>query len=364
MRHRAIAETRSTTAVGNTSIALTTALAVTLLAGGCGKKPQRQPATTAGGAVAKPAEQAKQRKEAAGATKATEPAAKQPPTKEQRDHGQEVAIGTVKLGERNFEVYRLGQIGPGKDGAVAAVLKAEVGSKPGGSWLKLNMYAWLEAADGQRLSAPSKAVSEAGKLHMHAALPASSRMPQVLVLRLRDGEVDVRAKVALPEPGAPRPEAATPTGDHGHAHDKTPHDGVVAELLDGGGRPAGWLELKLHDDKGDLELWLATDPAMGSPIDIPLDSAPIAKFVDVQGQVVILGVRDAKTNADEDGKSNVRGGKTNYFVFPGSSGKSADWLKGKDFQSIAVVTVQVGEQQLTSREFVLRPHTHGPNHKH
>ena len=45
--------------------------------------------------------------------------------------------------------------------------------------------------------------------------------------------------------------------DHAHEDTHGPHDGVTTGFADG----MGHLELKLHDDKGDLELWLYRDDA-------------------------------------------------------------------------------------------------------
>ena len=143
-----------------------------------------------------------------------------------------------------------------------------------------------------------------------------------------------------------------------HAHDDGsghgPHDGVLAPLSGG----AGHAEIKLHDDKGDLEVWLAEDPKITRPIDLPLDTTVSITFKDKGGKVAALKVRNTKHNEDEDGTPNIREGKINYFIYPGEGGESSEWLMGKDFRSKATLTVTSGGKTLTTEEFELTPHHH------
>lgn len=152
-------------------------------------------------------------------------------------------------------------------------------------------------------------------------------------------------------------------GDHGHDH-ATAHDGVVAPFKDAGGKPLGFVELKLHDDKGDLELWLGKDAAIKSPLDVPIGSEVIVSFLDKKEKLVKLAIRDKSKNEDEDGVANMRGEKTNYFIFPGESGQDATWLKGGDFSSMVEVTVTTNSNKLKSEKFKLVPHTHAAGHAH
>jgi hypothetical protein len=152
-------------------------------------------------------------------------------------------------------------------------------------------------------------------------------------------------------------------GDHGHDH-ATPHDGVVTPLKDAEGKPVGFMELKLHDDKGDLELWLGKDEKIKSPIDISLASEITASFGDKKGKVVKFAVRNKSKNEDEEGVANMRDGKTNYFIFPGESGQDASWLKGADFSSVVVVSITADGKEMMSEKFKLVPHTHGGGHDH
>jgi hypothetical protein len=151
---------------------------------------------------------------------------------------------------------------------------------------------------------------------------------------------------------------------HGHSHAATPHDGVVTELKFDSGENAGFIELKLHDDKGDLEAWLFADSQLSEPLDIPADGVINVAFKDVPGKTATLSVRNNQQNEDEDGKPNLRNGMTNYFIFPGDSGQDPSWLMGKDFQSKVIASFTVGNGHYTSNEFTLIPHTHADGHAH
>jgi hypothetical protein len=146
----------------------------------------------------------------------------------------------------------------------------------------------------------------------------------------------------------------------GHPH--SPHDGVVAALNGG----EGFVELKLHDDKGDLELWLGKDREMTQPFDIPANSNITVSFKDRPGKIATLAVRNNGQNEDEDGKANMRGGMTNYFNFPGDSGQDPSWLLGKDFRSAVELSFTADGKAYRSEEFMLVPHTHadGQGHQH
>jgi len=149
----------------------------------------------------------------------------------------------------------------------------------------------------------------------------------------------------------------------GHDHDAGASDGVLARFTQGEEK-VGYLRLKLHDDKGDLELWLARDAELAQPFDLPLDSTITVTFTDKGNKTTTLRVRNRDKNEDEDGKATVRDGKTNYFIFPGDTGEDATWLKGADFLATVKVTFTVDEKEYSTSPFVLRPHTHGDEHKH
>lgn len=279
------------------------------------------------------------------------------PALQHADHGDEALVGETTLAGFKLEVSRLGAIAPGSDAAVAVrVTEAPAGK----DWRSLNMYVWIEDAEGHKLTAAEKTHLEKERLHAHASVPArETRTPANLVLRLRDGAVDESVRVPLQ--AAAGAAAGAPKQ---HAHEKTPHDGVVAAVRGAAGKQVAWLELKLHDDKGDLELWLGADKGLVRPLDLSLDATITVTFVDHAGKKVALAPRNRETNEDEEGAPNLRAGKTNYFIFPGETGADATWLKGAAFQSIVVVSVRDGERRLTSEELLLRPHTHAAGEGH
>jgi cobalamin biosynthesis Mg chelatase CobN len=151
-----------------------------------------------------------------------------------------------------------------------------------------------------------------------------------------------------------REHGTQPSHDPNHSH-ASPHDGIVVPIQ------GGYVELKLHDDKGDLELWIAKDAEFKTPIDLPLSASPTVTFVDKDGKQLQLAVRNKHQNEDEDGKPNNRNGKTNYFIFPGNTGIDASWLKGKAFRAKVIVAFEQDGIQRTTKAFILSPHTHAEN---
>jgi len=138
-----------------------------------------------------------------------------------------------------------------------------------------------------------------------------------------------------------------------------PNTGFVVPLVGA----TGFAELKLHDDKGDLELWLAQDAAITQPLDLPLDAVITVSFPDLNKSAE-LRVRNTDRNEDEEGESNVRDGKTNYFIFPGATGADPTWLMG-DFRSTATIQFAADGASVSVAPFTLVPHTHGPGeHTH
>ena len=147
-----------------------------------------------------------------------------------------------------------------------------------------------------------------------------------------------------------------PSHHHHHGHGHSPHHGIV-QAFESGGKQAGFAELKLHDDKGDLELWLTKDQAGKLPYDLPLNSVVTVDFPKL-GKAVKLQVRNTRKNEDEDGKGNIRAGKTNYFIFPGDTGVDPAFLVGKDFSSKVVVSFSNDGEPCATKTFKLQPHTH------
>jgi hypothetical protein len=269
------------------------------------------------------------------------------PTAAPPDHGKSLDLGRLTVGGHELSVVRLGEIVAGKEGAFEATL---VKGPEGADLAKVNVYAWVEEIDGKAASAPGKGTVEGGRLHFHVTPRADAGALQRVVIRLRAEGVDERASL--------------PLDGHGHEHGATPHEGVVAAFHGPDGKAVGHLELKLHDDKGDLEIWVAKDAKISQPFDLPLDASLRVTFVDVQDRTVDLRVRNKDKNEDEDGKANVRDGKTNYFVFPGDTGTDARWLQGTKFQSIVRVAFTADGVAYVSDEFVLVPHTHADGSTH
>jgi len=149
--------------------------------------------------------------------------------------------------------------------------------------------------------------------------------------------------------------------DDGHAH--TPNDGAMAPFTDGL-EQVGFLELKLHDDKGDLELWLTKDGKGTVPFDLPLETTLKVSFPDLEQDSVTLQVRNTEKNEDEGGTPTIRDQKTNYFIFPGDTGVDATFLMGTEFSTNVVVSFSVDGTNYVSAPFKLVPHTVGHFHTH
>ena len=148
---------------------------------------------------------------------------------------------------------------------------------------------------------------------------------------------------------------------HGHTTVRHPghgaHDGIVVPFY-GAQSKVGYVELKLHDDKGDLEMWLSKDAMGAHPYDIPLDSEVTVWFSKLAQKNIELKVRNRTQNQDESGKVNIRGKNTNYFIFPGNTGADATFLIGKEFASTVSVSFLRDGVVYVTDPFELRPHTH------
>ena len=139
---------------------------------------------------------------------------------------------------------------------------------------------------------------------------------------------------------------------HVHANEG-PNSGFLFPVFDGTGKQVGAIEIKLHDDAGDLEVWLIRGGFGGEPWRLSIDSALTLDFTDLDKKVT-LAVRDRERNEDESGASTILEGKTDYFVFPGPREVDASWLMGADFAA----KVELSFDQATTGSFVLRPHVH------
>ncbi|MCA9321076.1 MAG: hypothetical protein KDB53_10090 [Planctomycetes bacterium] len=89
-----------------------------------------------------------------------------------------------------------------------------------------------------------------------------------------------------------------------------------------------------------------------------------ARFADHADRKVELRVRNTTQNEDEDGKSNLRSGHSNDFIFPGKTGADASGLQGIAFKSVVSVRIPTDATKVTSAPFALAPHSHGPDDHH
>jgi len=224
-----------------------------------------------------------------------------------------VALGCVTVGGATFTIDREGQIEAGKDTTFGVELVGAAKAVPSG--------AWLANPDGEKLCDP--VVSEDHAEHWHftvCPLMPVKKSKFVLSVGKEEATVDF-------------------------AHQTAPCNGGILSVFKG----VGFCELKLHDDAGDLELWLYTKatwqakrkPGKPTPFDIPKETVVTLTFPSHAGKSVELRVRNMEQNEDEDGKPNMRGGATNYFVFPGESGQDPEWLMGEKWRGLVTVAFTV-----------------------
>ncbi|MAH66107.1 MAG: hypothetical protein CMJ27_06910 [Phycisphaerae bacterium] len=139
---------------------------------------------------------------------------------------------------------------------------------------------------------------------------------------------------------------------HVHANEG-PNQGFLQPVFDSEGTQVGTAEVKLHDDAGDLEIWLTVGGYGGDPWRLDLDTTLLLNFPGLEREVT-LAVRDRTRNEDESGESTIVDGTTSYFVFPGDTGIDASWLMGAEFAAKAELQIE----DATTGAFVLRPHVH------
>ena len=139
---------------------------------------------------------------------------------------------------------------------------------------------------------------------------------------------------------------------HIHANEG-PNGGFLFPIFDSNKEQTGTVEIKLHDDAGDLEVWLKSGGYEGDPWRLPTKTILTLNFPALN-KSLILAVRDQDRNEDESGASTIIEGNTNYFVFPGSTDEDASWLMGADFAA----KVELRFEEATTGLFVLRPHIH------
>jgi len=175
-----------------------------------------------------------------------------------------------------------------------------------------------------------------------------------LVNGFATNEISDERLFALAEGLHPVVEALIEAAGMPHVHaNEGPNEGSLHPLFGADGAQVGTAEVKLHDDAGDLEVWLTKGGHGGVAWDLPVESRLKLAFPDL-GKEVELAVREPAENRDEAGTVTVRAGATNYFVFPGETGADASWLKGADFAAKASLEMEGA----STGGFVLRPHAH------
>ena len=240
------------------------------------------------------------------------------------------------------------------------------------SWPEINRFDDLAfQADGlarvEELGTVRELLSEllvAGKAVTPASVPSNAADPQQIELILGDlnslvnglaaenlDDVSLENLVLVLHPViAKLIEAAGMP--HIHANEG-PNSGFLYPVFDDTGNQTGTIEIKLHDDAGDLEVWLKRGGYEGDAWRLPTTTILTLDFP-VLDRNIILAVRDQDRNEDESGASTIVDGNTNYFVFPGETESDASWLMGADFA--AKVELSFGDK--TTGIFVLRPHIH------
>ncbi len=139
-----------------------------------------------------------------------------------------------------------------------------------------------------------------------------------------------------------------------HLHgNEGPNDGFLHPIFNGEGKQIGTAEIKLHDDAGDLEVWLTRGGYEGEAWRLPVNTTLSLDFPDLT-KAVTLAVRNRERNEDESGNSTIHDGTTNYFLFPAETGADASWLMGTDFAAKG----ELRFAESTTGLFVLRPHVH------
>jgi len=241
-----------------------------------------------------------------------------------------VALGTMTVGGATFMVDREGQIEAGKETEFGV---EHVGGTPG----LVPSGAWLANPDGEKLCDP--VAGEGHEQHWHFKVcPLMPVKKSKFVLRVGEEEA---------------------TLDFARGHGPC-NDGILS-VLKAAHAPewCGFLELKLHGDAGDLELFLYTSATGGKnpkPFDVPKETVVRITFPSHAGKSVELRVRNMEKNEDEEGNPNMRGGGTNYFIFPGESGQDPEWLVGEKWRGVATVAFEAGDKSYACDPFVLVPH--------
>jgi hypothetical protein len=269
-----------------------------------------------------------------------------PVTGETHTHGPTsakiVALGTVTVGGATFMIDRDGQLESGGE--------TEFGVEHIGGEKVEPTGAYLVNPDGTKLCDPVKGMGHAtndGNSHWHFNM-----VPLYPVKKCQGFVLQVGEKEAI----VPHYPGAGPC-----------NDGILS-VFKAADAPdfRGFLELKLHGDAGDLELWLYSSAGRQTswqshtgkpaPFDVPKETVIRLAFPSHEGKTVELRVRNGDKNEDEKGTVNMRDSGTNYFIFPGESGQDPEWLKGEEWRGIVTVAFEVDGKSFGCDPFVLVPH--------
>lgn len=246
-----------------------------------------------------------------------------------------VALGTVTVGGATFAIDREGQVESGKE--------TEFGVELVGTASAVPSSAWLANPDGTKVCEPVS--GEGHDAHWH--FKVEPLMPvKKSSFYLRVGEEE--AVIDLARGAEPR------------------NDGILSVLkVADAPEWRAFLELKLHGDAGDLELWLyqgfavsnwSASGARPTPFDVPAETVVRLTFSSHDGKAIELRVRDKDKNEDEQGTPNMRDGRTNYFIFPGESGQDPEWLVGEKNRYNVAVAFEADGKSYACDPFVLVPH--------
>lgn len=236
-----------------------------------------------------------------------------------------ISIGNLSLGSSKFMVDREGQVLRGTETTFGVEHLVEAKGFGG-------FTAWLVDGNGQKVCNPVEGEKHAD--HSHFTLVPTARDAQGFALS--DGS-----------------QTSTISFHHGASPTE---GGIMSVLQTSDGKHVGFLELKLHDDAGDLEMWICKDGAMSEPLDFLASTSITVTFPTHDNRSVQLAVRNNNKNEDEDGNPNMRDGKTNYFIFPGESDQDPEFLIGDKFRSTTTVTFTAEGTNYIAPPFVLVPH--------
>jgi len=244
------------------------------------------------------------------------------------EHAEIVGLGAVTVAGSTFIVDREGQVAAGGE--------TEFGVEHVGGAKTVPSMAWLENPDGEKLCDP--VVGEGHDQHWHFKVTPLMPVKKSKFVLMVDG-------------------VKSPPLDFKHG--AKPCNGGILAVFN-----AGFLELKLHDDAGDLELWLYAPSSTADdfkrnkpdPFDLPKDSVIRLTFPNHDGKTIELRIRNDDKNEDEEGKPNMRGGVTNYFIFPGESEQDPKWLMGEKWRGTVTMAFESGGKSYVCDPFVLVPH--------